>query len=390
MIDVIILLDQDNAEPAFVNALALAFKVARIPLATANADQLADARVVILHSSLRRQSEVSLLASILPEERRKSDTIYVAPCSGRAGLVQAEALGIERIIPSFRPPGDIRTAVQSILNRDLAIHLAGRSPQVAKAIENGDVLYRQIGAAMRADRPLPPEILDATTRAISEATRREGLGGWLDAVKLHHSGTCRHMLSVAGNGSAFGQFLGLHDTDIAMITETCLLHDVGKLFIPITVLEKDGPLSDGEKRLINTHPARGAFALQRGGRSAVEVIQAVRDHHEFLDGSGYPNGIGGSSIGPLTRIVTIADIYSALTEERSYKAAMPPRQAMAIMSEMKGKLDDRLFTAFRSMVLEPVFKTSRGGREEARGGSRAPCLKSGRHPLDRADREDAA
>lgn len=197
------------------------------------------------------------------------------------------------------------------------------------------------------------------------------------------------MLSVAGNGSAFGQFLGLHDTDIAMITETCLLHDVGKLFIPITVLEKDGPLSDGEKRLINTHPARGAFALQRGGRSAVEVIQAVRDHHEFLDGSGYPNGIGGSSIGPLTRIVTIADIYSALTEERSYKAAMSPRQALAIMSEMKGKLDARLFTAFRSMVLAPVFTTKRGEQGEG-DGVRMPCLKSGRHPLDRANREDAA
>ncbi|MCC4243218.1 HD-GYP domain-containing protein [Stappia indica] len=389
MIDVIILVDQDNAEPAFGSALALAYKVARIPLAAANACRLAEARVVILHSSLRRQSEVALLAAGLDEDRRKRDTIYVAPGSDRAGLVQAEALGIECVIPNFRPPADIHSAVQSILNRNLSTHLAGRSPRVAKAVENGDILYRQLGAAMRADRPLPPEILGATARAISEATRREGLAGWLDAVKLHHSGTCRHMLSVAGNGSAFGQFLGLHDTDIAMITEACLLHDVGKLFIPITVLEKDGPLSAGEKRVINTHPARGAFALQRGGRSAVELIQAVRDHHEYLDGSGYPNGISGSSIGPLTRIVTLADIYSALTEERSYKAAMPPRQAIAIMSEMKGKLDDRLFAAFRSMVLEPVFATNRGGREEARG-VRAPCLKSGRHPLDRPGQENAA
>ncbi|MBC2860324.1 HD-GYP domain-containing protein [Stappia sp. 28M-7] len=389
MIDVIILVDQDNAEPAFANALALAFKVERISLSEADAARLDKARVVVLYSALRRQSQVSLLASILHEDRRRSDTIYVAPGSDRAGLVQAEALGIERIVPSFRSSGDVRTAVQAILNRDLSAHLAGRSPHVAKAIANGDVLYRQLGAAMRADRPLPPEILDATTRSITEATRREGLSGWLDAVKLHHSGTCRHMLTVAGNGSAFGQFLGLHNADISMITEACLLHDVGKLFIPISVLEKDGPLSEAEKRVINTHPARGAFALQRGGRSSVEVIQAVRDHHEFLDGSGYPNGINCSAIGPLTRIVTIADIYSALTEERPYKGAMPPRQAIGIMSEMKGKLDDRLFAVFRSMVLEPVFATSRGSRDEG-GGARAPCLKSGRHPLDRPNQEDAA
>ena len=389
MIDVVILVDQGNAELAFATPLALAFKVARVPLAAADACRLAEARVVVLHSSLRRQSEVALLAASLDEDRRKRDTIYIAPGSDRAGLVQAQALGIECVIPSFRSPTDICTAVQSILNRDLSIHLAGRSPSVAKAIENGDVLYRQFAAAMRSDRPLPPEILGATARAICEATRREGLGRWLDAVKLHHSGTCRHMLSVAGNGSAFGQFLGLHDTDIAMITEACLLHDVGKLFIPITVLEKDGPLSAGEKRVISTHPARGSFALQRSGSSAVEVIQAVRDHHEYLDGSGYPNGISGSSIQPLTRIVTIADIYSALTEERPYKAAMPPRQAIGIMSEMKGKLDGRLFAAFRSMVLEPVFATNRGGREEAQG-VRGPCLKSGRHPLGRPGQENAA
>lgn len=389
MIDVVILVDQGNAELAFATPLALAFKVARVPLAAADACRLAEARVVVLHSSLRRQSEVALLAASLDEDRRKRDTIYIAPGSDRAGLVQAQALGIECVIPSFRSPTDICTAVQSILNRDLSIHLAGRSPSVAKAIENGDVLYRQFAAAMRSDRPLPPEILGATARAICEATRREGLGRWLDAVKLHHSGTCRHMLSVAGNGSAFGQFLGLHDTDIAMITEACLLHDVGKLFIPITVLEKDGPLSAGEKRVISTHPARGSFALQRSGSSAIEVIQAVRDHHEYLDGSGYPNGISGSSIQPLTRIVTIADIYSALTEERPYKAAMPPRQAIGIMSEMKGKLDGRLFAAFRSMVLEPVFATNRGGREEAQG-VRGPCLKSGRHPLGRPGQENAA
>ena len=131
MIDVVILVDQGNAELAFATPLALAFKVARVPLAAADACRLAEARVVVLHSSLRRQSEVALLAASLDEDRRKRDTIYIAPGSDRAGLVQAQALGIECVIPSFRSPTDICTAVQSILNRDLSIHRAGRSPCVA-------------------------------------------------------------------------------------------------------------------------------------------------------------------------------------------------------------------------------------------------------------------
>lgn len=389
MLDVLLVMDQEKPFPAFGNALAMALKVERVSRDSLTVENVASARVIVLHCSLRRSADIARLAELIGEDRRKNDTIFVAMGSGRACQVQAEALGIERVLPSFRTADDIRAAVKAILWRDLSTHLAARSSSISKAIECGERLHRELGAAMRADRPLPPEVIGATARAICEATRRDGLGGWLDAVQFHHSRTCRHMLSVAGNGIAFGQHLGLHESDIVLIAEACLLHDVGKLFIPISVLEKDGPLSSAERRMINTHPARGAFALQRSGRDDIEVIHAVRDHHEFLDGTGYPNGLGGSCIRPLTRIVTLADIYSALTEERAYKAAMSPRQALTIMAEMKGKLDARLFTAFRSMVLAPVFTSKRGAKGEDCGAA-MPCLRAGRHPLDRDGREDAA
>lgn len=388
MIDVVIITDQGGEPPAFAAALAMGLTAVRVPLSAAARERIASARVIVLHSTLRGSADVAIFSKLVDEERRRSDTIYVAVNGERAGLVQAEALKIGCIVPSFRAPQDIREAVQAILNRTLAIHLGGRSQRVARAIESGDALYRQLGAAMRSDRPLPPAILEATAKAVSEVTRRDGLMEWLGAVELHHSQTCRHMMTVAGYASSFGQFLSLHPSDVALLAEAGLLHDVGKLFIPISVLEKVGPLTEMERRAVNTHAMRGAHALIRGGRTEPEVVAAVRDHHEYLDGSGYPRGIGADSIGPLTRMVTIADIYTALTEQRAYKEPMAPRQAIGIMAGMNGKLDQRLFAAFRAMVLDPVFALRRQSGQEAAEAT-GPCLRQGRHPLD-ATRENAA
>lgn len=381
MSDVIIITDWGCEPPAFAEVLSTAFSATRASVATVTAEMIAAARVIVVSSKLREADDVARLGEVIGEARRRTDTIYVALNRDRAGLVQAGALKIGLILPSFRSSQDIRVAVQKILNRGLEKGLEQRSRLVANTVEAGDALYQELGAAMRADKPLPPEVLVATARAIGEVTRREGLVAWLDAVQLHHSGTCRHMLTVAGHASSFGQYLSLHESDVAMLAEAGLLHDVGKLFIPISVLEKTGPLTEMERRAINTHSMRGASALMRGGRTAKEVIAAVRDHHEYLDGSGCPRGVGADGIGPLTRMITIADIYSALTEERSYKEAMTPRQSIAIMAGLKGKLDSRLFAAFRSMVLDPVF-AKRQTSVLPGGGVRPPCLRAGIHPFD--------
>lgn len=384
MRDVIIITDWGSEPPAFAGALAMAFTATRASVATVTAEMISTTRAIVVYSKLRQADDVARLGEVIGERRRRTDTIYVALNSDRAGLVQAEALKIGLILPNFRSSQDIRAAVQKILNRDLETGLEQRSRLVANAIGTGDALYQELGAAMRADKPLPPDILGAAARAIGDVTLREGLAEWLDAVQLHHSGTCRHMLTVAGHASSFGQFLSLHESDVAMLAEAALLHDVGKLFIPISVLEKTGELTEMERRAINTHSMRGASALVRGGRTAKEVIAAVRDHHEYLDGSGYPRGVGADGIGPLTRMITIADIYSALTEERSYKEAMTPRQSIAIMAGLKGKLDSRLFAAFRSMVLDPVFAKRQTALPRGSGG-RPPCLQAGIHPFDTSE-----
>ena len=102
---------------------------------------------------------------------------------------------------------------------------------------------------------------------------------------------------------------------------------------------------------MQTHPQIGYEMLLRQGAFAREVVEAARSHHEYLDGSGYPQGLKANEISDVVRMITICDIYAALIERRSYKAPMEPKQAYAVLVGMGAKLDADLLRAFRSVVL---------------------------------------
>jgi HD-GYP domain-containing protein (c-di-GMP phosphodiesterase class II) len=130
-----------------------------------------------------------------------------------------------------------------------------------------------------------------------------------------------------------------------------MFHDVGKAQIPLAVLDKPGRLDDQERALIETHPAIGYDALKGTPGMSPDILDAVRHHHEYLDGSGYPDGLGAASISDLVRILTISDIFAALIENRAYKPPMPRAHAYEILGGMRGKLEMRLVAAFRDVAL---------------------------------------
>jgi putative nucleotidyltransferase with HDIG domain len=170
-------------------------------------------------------------------------------------------------------------------------------------------------------------------------------------VRRHHEGTYQHCLLVTGTASAFGLHLGLAKADLERLYSAAMFHDVGKARIPLAVLDKPGRLDDQERALIETHPAIGYHALQGTPGLSPEILDAVRHHHEYLDGSGYPDGLGAASISDLVRILTISDIFAALIEDRRYKAPMPRAQAYQILTGMRGKLEMPLVSAFKDVAL---------------------------------------
>ena len=121
--------------------------------------------------------------------------------------------------------------------------------------------------------------------------------------------------------------------------------------IPLAILDKPGQLDAEERALIETHPAAGWEVLRRNPNISPEILDAVRHHHEYLDGSGYPDGLGAAGIADIVRILTISDIFSALIEHRPYRPTMPREQAYEIIQGMQGKLERPLVVAFKDVAL---------------------------------------
>ena len=227
--------------------------------------------------------------------------------------------------------------------------LRDRTPRIPAAILHyGERAEQFLRTTFVSGRPLVPTEIDQGTTLVEAALREGGIRTWVRAVRRFDDATHRHCMLVAGLSAAFGGVLGLGAADRHHLVKAALLHDVGKIGIDPAILNKPGKLDDVEMAAMRTHAALGhAMLLGRGFDDA--LIAVARSHHEMLDGSGYPDKLVGSQIPDLVRLVTICDIFGALTEHRPYRAQMPSGQAYDILVGMVGRLDADLVRAF-----EPV------------------------------------
>jgi putative nucleotidyltransferase with HDIG domain len=126
-----------------------------------------------------------------------------------------------------------------------------------------------------------------------------------------------------------------------------LFHDIGKREIPERILNKPGPLTPEEWDEMRRHPAKGVELLREAGHLPPETFQIVYQHHENLDGSGYPRGLPGEKITVPGRLIRIVDAYDALTSRRCYQDAVPATTALTVMAkEMQNLLDQELLGSF--------------------------------------------
>jgi HD-GYP domain-containing protein (c-di-GMP phosphodiesterase class II) len=172
-----------------------------------------------------------------------------------------------------------------------------------------------------------------------------------DVVDSKSPYTAGHSNRVALFSDMIAEELGLSSPSRRFLKRAALLHDIGKLGVSNQVLDKAGKLDEEEWQAVRRHPALGNIILSR--ISAFEGLARVaRDHHEKLDGSGYPNGISGDAISIDTRIVTVADIFDALTAERPYRGPLPVDHALAIMRNDVGTaLDQNCFEALERAIM---------------------------------------
>jgi putative nucleotidyltransferase with HDIG domain len=187
--------------------------------------------------------------------------------------------------------------------------------------------------------------LDGAHHAVVEAT---------GALAKWHHWTAQHSLRVMKYAVGLGRALELDDNLIDEVGVASLLHDIGKTSIPVDVLNKPDTLSPGEWSLVRAHPQVGAEIACKLGYSN-GIAEMILGHHEHWNGRGYPFGFAGSTIPLGARLITVADVFDALTTPRSYRGPVPPLHALDLMSIESGTiLDPEIFVEFHALVLRQL------------------------------------
>lgn len=203
-------------------------------------------------------------------------------------------------------------------------------------------------AAMAIDNAQLFDDLQRKNRELEEAYQAT-LEGWVSALDMRDKETEGHTQRVTVLTQRLARFMGVDDEKMVHITRGALLHDIGKMAIPDSILLKPGALTEQERELIKQHP-QFAFDMLRRIEFLLPAIDIPHYHHEKWDGSGYPDGLRGEEIPLAARIFPVVDVWDALTSDRPYRKGLPHDDVKArIRADAGSHFDPQVVEAFLSM-----------------------------------------
>ncbi len=209
----------------------------------------------------------------------------------------------------------------------------------------------------RMGRAIDQNIAREVAHEITNSVLRNG-HALISLVRLKTTDDYSYMHSVAVCALmvALARQLALDDETTRRAGFAGLMHDIGKMHIPLDILNKPGRLTDQEFNTVQNHPVSGHELLQRAGVVDDIALDVCLHHHEKLDGTGYPNRLKGEQISMYARMGAVCDIYDAITSNRPYKRGWDPAESLKRMAEWTGShLDTRIFQAFvRSLGIYPI------------------------------------
>jgi putative nucleotidyltransferase with HDIG domain len=304
---------------------------------------------VVVRADLRAVANIVALKKRAPYLAKVNKRVFLVEQSSHVSVSQAYALGAtlvlagtisrQRLVAALADPAEPKDAPP-----------AADKPQ-GNAVEAAATAIASMFTAVALQEPVDIAGAKGAGRKIADRISEHGLSDWLKTVRQHHEGTYQHCLLVTGVAIDFGLSLGVGKTDLERLYTAAIFHDIGKASIPLEILDKPSRLDDEERALIETHPAVGYDVLKGQAGVSAEILDAVRHHHEYLDGSGYPDALCAESISDVVRILTISDIFAALIEHRHYKPTMPREEAYNILCGMNGKLEKALVASFKDVAL---------------------------------------
>ncbi|WP_310341821.1 HD-GYP domain-containing protein [Pelomonas aquatica] len=263
------------------------------------------------------------------------------PVPAVAGQAPVPAASIPPAAPAPRPP---RATIEDEL--DHAAQVLGRAKGAVIALFG----EARLGRAVDSEVCLP--IVDEVTSSLA---RNPSAFVSLARLKDKDDYTYLHSVAVCGLMVVLARHMGMPDEEVREAGLAGLLHDVGKMQMPLEVLNKPGALTDAEFNVMRSHPERGWELLKDGARVPASALDVCLHHHEKMDGSGYPRKLQGDQISRFARMGAVCDVYDAITSTRPYKNAWDPAGSLQRMSQWRGHFDPVIFQSFvKSIGIYPT------------------------------------
>ncbi|MFM4704380.1 HD-GYP domain-containing protein [Aeromonas bivalvium] len=236
-------------------------------------------------------------------------------------------------------------------------HDEGRAPKIRRLYQEARELQGKFIRHLKAGEPIDITPLAAVAEEMVDTMFSHGDAMLcLARIRAKDAYLMEHSMNVAILLANFGRYLGLARSVLKELTLGGLLHDVGKIMTPNEVLNKPGKLTDEEFAIMREHVVHSHDILNATSGITPTMLEVATNHHERLDGSGYPRRLKGDQLSLYTRMSAIVDVYDAVTADRVYKPGMPPTQAFRIL--LKGAashFDEELVTRFiKCMGVYPV------------------------------------
>lgn len=235
-------------------------------------------------------------------------------------------------------------------------------PDYAESIARAQQTFEDTAAGKPID---VVTVRDLVQLLIHKVARSNAALGQILAVKQYENLTYCHSVNVSVLSLLLGKQIGLEESTLAALVEGALLHDVGKTQIPLDIVKKPGALDKHERQMIESHTTLGAEILvQTSGLHPLTPTIAL-EHHRGVKGTGYPD-LGRAIPHPMSQIVSVADIYEAITGARTYQTPTPPERACLIMARLSGdKLNTALVKTFvNAITFFPLGSLVRTNRQE--------------------------
>ena len=255
-----------------------------------------------------------------------------------------------------RRPGGVDLVNKPLIETNIDF---GRPPpklsEFEKEIHRAEVAHKQVGELVSEfmDRIARGEGIDtksakaAVAECVNSILHSPDAFLWLNQLKNKDEYTAQHSLNVCVLTIVLGRHINFSMENLNNVGLCGMMHDMGKMLVPLHILNKPGRLEPDELEIMRSHTTLGYELLTSSKDMYPGAIKAALSHHEMLDGKGYPNKVNHKDIPLLTRIVTIADIYDAMTSDRVYQKGRTHLEATSVMADLScSHLDGRLVTKF--------------------------------------------